>query len=97
MKQAIPQLIYLVCYRLGGERYKSKVRNLNIGSEPLRCRPHATPSPNPAVMYSAPQVVYETLNPRWAEQFELYLYEETELEITVWDRDQRSKDDFMGR
>ena len=29
----------------------------------------------------------------------MYLYEEhsQELEISVWDRDQRSKDDFMGR
>ena len=45
------------------------------------------------------KTVYETLNPKWQEQFELYLYEDTsqELEITVWDRDQRSKDDFMGR
>ena len=43
--------------------------------------------------------IYETLNPRWQEQFDLNLFEEQpqELEITVWDKDQRSKDDFMGR
>ena len=57
-----------MCFRLGGERYKTKT-------------------------------VYETLNPRWQEMFELYLYEDQgqELDITVWDKDQRSKDDFMGR
>ena len=33
------------------------------------------------------------------EQFDLSLLEDhsQELEITVWDKDQRSKDDFMGR
>jgi hypothetical protein len=34
---------------------------------------------------------------RWNESFDLYLYDDPELEITVWDKDQRSKDDFMGR
>ena len=45
------------------------------------------------------KTVYESLNPKWQEQFELYLYDDQgqELDITVWDRDQRSKDDFMGR
>ena len=45
------------------------------------------------------KTVYETLNPKWQEQFELYLYDDQsqELDITVWDKDQRSKDDFMGR
>ena len=43
--------------------------------------------------------MYETLDPKWQEQFELYLYEDQcqDLDITVWDKDQRSKDDFMGR
>ena len=45
------------------------------------------------------KTVYETLNPRWLEQFDMYLYEDQgqDLDITVWDKDQRSKDDFMGR
>ena len=43
--------------------------------------------------------IYETLNPRWLEQFDLYLFSgvSQELEVTVWDKDQRSKDDFLGR
>jgi len=43
------------------------------------------------------KTVYSTLNPKWNESFDLYLYDDPELEITVWDKDQRSKDDFMGR
>ena len=45
------------------------------------------------------KAIYETLNPRWLEQFDLSLFEDQsrELEITVWDKDQRTKDDFMGR
>ena len=45
------------------------------------------------------KVIYENLNPKWLEQFDLSLLEDhsQELEITVWDKDQRSKDDFMGR
>ncbi len=45
------------------------------------------------------KIIYETLNPKWLEQFDLSLIEDhsQELEITVWDKDQRSKDDFMGR
>ncbi len=43
--------------------------------------------------------IMETLNPRWLEQFDLNLFSEQshEMEITVWDKDQRTKDDFMGR
>ena len=45
------------------------------------------------------KVIYETLNPKWLEQFDLNLVQDQsqELEITVWDKDQRSKDDFMGK
>ena len=45
------------------------------------------------------KVIFETLEPKWLEQFDLSLIEDhsQELEITVWDKDQRSKDDFMGR
>ncbi|XP_023330904.1 multiple C2 and transmembrane domain-containing protein isoform X2 [Eurytemora carolleeae] len=43
------------------------------------------------------KTIYASLNPKWNEEFDLYLYDESELEITVWDKDQRSKDDFMGR
>ena len=102
--------------------------------------------------YYKSKIVYETLNPTWCEQFDLYLYDQVPnsnllastfqlhlqsllsvhnfyfqflftlslllsvvnsmhqlihpfsqdllgqiLEISVWDKDQRSKDDFMGR
>ena len=40
-----------------------------------------------------------TLHPKWLEQFDFHQFEEQSqsLEITVWDKDVRSKDDFMGR
>lgn len=42
---------------------------------------------------------YKTLNPRWLEQFDLYMYEDqsNHLEITVFDYDVSGRDDFMGR
>jgi Ca2+-dependent lipid-binding protein len=42
--------------------------------------------------------VLETLNPKWLEQFDLNLFDDSsqELEFTLWDKDQR-KDDFLGR
>ena len=45
------------------------------------------------------KVIYETLCPKWLEQFDLNLVQDQsqELEVTVWDKDQRSKDDFMGK
>ncbi|XP_026316222.1 multiple C2 and transmembrane domain-containing protein [Hyposmocoma kahamanoa] len=55
-------------FRLGNEKYKSKV-------------------------------VWKTLHPSWLEQFDLHLYDDQEqiLEVTVWDKDKQSKDDFLGR
>ncbi|KAG8222833.1 hypothetical protein J437_LFUL010349 [Ladona fulva] len=45
------------------------------------------------------KTVYKSLNPNWLEQFDLHLYDDQsqDLEITVWDKDSRTKDDFMGR
>ncbi|XP_035454624.2 multiple C2 and transmembrane domain-containing protein isoform X1 [Spodoptera frugiperda] len=55
-------------FRLGNEKYKSKV-------------------------------VWKSLHPSWLEQFDLHLYDDQEqiLEVTVWDKDKQSKDDFIGR
>jgi len=41
----------------------------------------------------------KTLNPRWLEQFDLYMYDEqsNHLEISVFDYDVSGRDDFMGR
>ncbi|KAK3888034.1 hypothetical protein Pcinc_007895 [Petrolisthes cinctipes] len=57
-----------VKFRLGNEKYKSKVE-------------------------------VHTLNPKWLEQFDFHSFEDQSqiLEITVWDKDVRSKDDFMGK
>lgn len=55
-------------FRLGNEKYKSKV-------------------------------IWRSLDPCWLEQFDLHLYDDQEqlLELTIWDRDKQSKDDFLGR
>ncbi|XP_052740715.1 multiple C2 and transmembrane domain-containing protein isoform X7 [Bicyclus anynana] len=55
-------------FRLGNEKYKSKV-------------------------------IWKTLHPSWLEQFDLHLYDDQEqiLEVTVWDKDKQTKDDFLGR
>ncbi|XP_074651718.1 multiple C2 and transmembrane domain-containing protein 1-like isoform X2 [Tubulanus polymorphus] len=41
----------------------------------------------------------KTLNPRWKEQCELYMYDNqtSTLEVTVWDFDVADKNDLMGR
>ena len=40
-----------------------------------------------------------TVNPKWREAFDFNWFEEydNEIEITIWDKDVGSKDDFMGR
>lgn len=55
-------------YRLGNEKYKSKV-------------------------------VWKSLHPSWLEQFDLHLYDDQEqlMEVTVWDKDKQTKDDFLGK
>ena len=44
-------------------------------------------------------MVWKTLHPSWLEQFDLHLYDDQEqiLEVTVWDKDKQTKDDFIGR
>jgi len=43
--------------------------------------------------------ISNTVNPKWREAFDFYWYEELDsfMEITIWDKDVGSKDDFMGR
>lgn len=45
------------------------------------------------------KVVWKSLHPSWLEQFDLHLYDDQEqiLEVTVWDKDKQTKDDFLGR
>ncbi|KAK8739907.1 hypothetical protein OTU49_003260, partial [Cherax quadricarinatus] len=45
------------------------------------------------------KIELHTLSPKWLEQFDFHLFEDQSqiLEITVWDKDVRSKDDFMGK
>ncbi|XP_014664706.1 PREDICTED: multiple C2 and transmembrane domain-containing protein 1-like isoform X2 [Priapulus caudatus] len=45
------------------------------------------------------KVAFKTLNPNWLEQFDLHMFDDQskQLEMTIWDKDIRSKDDFMGR
>lgn len=44
-------------------------------------------------------MVWKTVHPSWLEQFDLHLYDDQEqiLEVTVWDKDKQTKDDFLGR
>ena len=41
----------------------------------------------------------KTLNPKWLEQFDLYMFEDqtSNLEISVCDHDVGGRDDIMGR
>uniref|UniRef100_A0A4W3JC64 Multiple C2 and transmembrane domain containing 1 n=1 Tax=Callorhinchus milii TaxID=7868 RepID=A0A4W3JC64_CALMI len=45
------------------------------------------------------KTVLKSLNPEWREHFDFLLGDEKEeiVEITVWDKDSRKKDDFIGR
>ena len=45
------------------------------------------------------QCKLKTLNPRWLEQFDLYVYDDhtTSLEIAVFDHDTGGRDEIMGR
>lgn len=45
------------------------------------------------------RIAYKTLNPRWMEQFDLFIYdpEDKEIEITVWDWDRGLRNDYMGK
>ncbi|KAL6066412.1 Rho-type gtpase-activating protein [Balamuthia mandrillaris] len=44
------------------------------------------------------KTIYKTLNPKWAEQFDLGpLIEEEEIDVQCWDRDKIGTNDFMGR
>lgn len=45
------------------------------------------------------KTIPKTLNPQWREQFDLHLLDEEGgvLEISVWDRDMGSRDDFIGQ
>ena len=46
------------------------------------------------------QVINKTLNPEWKEKFELRMFNGQEgavLNVSVWDKDYTSRDDFMGR
>jgi len=41
----------------------------------------------------------KTLNPKWLEQFDLYMFDDqtSYLEVSVWDHDAGGRDDMMGR
>ena len=45
------------------------------------------------------KVELRTLNPRWLEQFDFHLFEDQSqlLDISVWDKDPKAKDEFIGR
>lgn len=82
-----------VKFRMGHQKYKSKVRRNPLraacGSVEFNCVPFV----------AFAQTIAKTLNPQWREQFDLHLYDERGgfLDITVWDKDAGKKDDFMGR
>ena len=45
------------------------------------------------------KAISHTVNPKWREGFDMYWYDDCDdfLDISVWDKDIGSKDDFMGR
>lgn len=45
------------------------------------------------------KTISHTVNPKWREGFDMYWYSEYDdyLDVSVWDKDIGSKDDFMGR
>ena len=45
------------------------------------------------------KVISKTINPKWREGFDLYWYEDVDnfIDVSIYDKDLGSKDDFMGR
>ncbi|CAG05381.1 unnamed protein product, partial [Tetraodon nigroviridis] len=80
-----------VKFRLGNQKYKSKVSFHGFFFSFWRA------GIDPTGVFA--QTVPKTLSPQWREQFDLHLYEESGgvLEITVWDKDTGRRDDFIGR
>lgn len=87
-----------VKFRLGSQKYKSKVCFCALCISDFGERLRALTRVCVCVCVFT-QTVPKTLSPQWREQFDLHLYEESGgvLEITVWDKDTGRRDDFIGR